>query len=192
MLSLNKPCQINSAIHTSHTTELQSSSSRKRQRRLPSLRIAHLVHTHIFAHLHIAHTLRRDENELPSHRSPRRLNHHAHALRAVDRVHENVKLVQTADGTAHGLPDGEQQAYGGEGLFASAQCLCLAARVGLLGHVRLDFDVEFLAFVVDDDAAAELALGEEVAEHEACSRRNVLAEHFPAVLALVERFLEVL
>ena len=150
------------------------------------------MHTHILAHLYIAHALRRDQNELPAHTPPRRLDHHTHTLRAVDRVHENVKLVQAADGAAHGLPDGEQQADSTERLLAARERLCLAARVGLLGHVGLDFDVELLALVVDDDAAAELALGEQVAEHEAGAEGDVLAEHLPAVLAVVEGFLELL
>jgi hypothetical protein len=42
------------------------------------------------------------------------------------------------------------------------------------------------AFVVHDDAAAELALAEEVAELEARAEGDVLAEHLPAVVAVVE------
>ena len=150
------------------------------------------MHTYILAHLHIAHALRRDQNKLPAHTPPRRLNHHTHTLRAIDRVHEYVKLVQTTDGTAHGLPDSEQQADGTERLLAAGKRLGFAARVGLFGHVGLDFDVELLALVVDNDAAAELALGEQVAEHEAGAEGDVLAEHLPAVVAVVESFFDCL
>lgn len=150
------------------------------------------MNAHILAQLHIAHTLRRDQNELPPHRPPSSLNHHSHARGAVDGVHENVELIETADRTAHGFPDGKQQADGGERLLTSRQSLSLSARVGLLGHVRFDFDIELLAVVVNDDAATELSLGKEVAEHDARAGGDVLAEHLPAVLALVERFFEVL
>jgi len=150
------------------------------------------MHTNILSHLHIAHALRRDQNKLPAHTASCGLNHHTHTLRAIHRIHENVKLVQTADGAAHGLPDRQQQTDGGERFLAAGEGLRFAAGVGLFGHVGLDFDVEFFAFVVDDHTAAELALAEEVAEHEAGAKGDVLAEHFPAVLAVVERFLELL
>jgi hypothetical protein len=166
--------------------ETSATSPSERKRRLASLGIAHLVNTNIIAKLHIIHALRRDEDKLPPHRPPSNLDQHAHAGGAVDRVHEDVELVEAADRAAHGLPDGEQQADGGEGLFAAGQRLGPAARVGLLGQVGLDFDVELLALVVHDDAAAELPLAEEVAELEARAEGDVLAEHLPAVVALGE------
>jgi hypothetical protein len=150
------------------------------------------MHTNILPHLHIAHTLRRDQNKLPANTPPRRLNHHTHTLRAIHRIHKNVELVQTADGAAHGLPDRQQQTDSGERFLAARESLRFAAGVGLFGHVGLDFDVEFFVLVVDDDAAAEFALAEQVAEHEARAEGDVLAEHLPAVLAVVEGFLELL
>lgn len=171
-------------------TNQQSSSERKR--RLSPLRIAHLVDTNIITKLHIVHALRRDQNELSPHRPPSNLDQHAHAGGAVDRVHEDVELVETADRAAHGLPDGEQQADGGEGLFAAGQSLGPAAGIGLFGQVGLDFDVELLALVVHDDAAAELPLAEQIAELEARAEGYVLAEHLPAVVALVEGSLDCL
>jgi hypothetical protein len=116
-------------LRLSHTRIAGLDSTCEGKRRLASLRITHLVNTHIVAHLDIAHALRRDQNELPAHGPPRSLNHHAHAGSAVDRVHENIELVQTADGAAHGFPDRKQQADSGEGLLASGQSLRLAAGV---------------------------------------------------------------
>lgn len=148
------------------------------------------MNTNIIAKLHVVHALRRDQNELPAHRPPSNLDQHAHAGGAVDRVHEDVELVEAADRAAHGLPDGEQQTDGGEGLFAAGKRLGPAAGVGLFGQVGLDFDIELLALVVHNDAAAELALAEEVAELEACAEGDVLAEHLPAVIALGESFFD--
>lgn len=150
------------------------------------------MNTNIIAELNIVHALRRDENELPTDRPACDLDQHAHAGGAVDRVHEDVELVEAADRAAHGLPDGQQQADGGEGLFAAGQGLGPAARVGLLGQVGLDFDVKLFSLVVHDDAAAELPLAEEVAELEAGAEGDVLAEHLPAVVAVVESFFDCL
>lgn len=46
---------------------------------LSALRIAHLVHPDIVSHLHAVHRLRRDQDELPTNRTPGGLNHHGHA-----------------------------------------------------------------------------------------------------------------
>lgn len=144
------------------------------------------MNTDILAQLHIAHTLRCDENELPAHGSPSSLDHHGHARGTIDRVHEDVEFVEAADRAAHGLPDGEQQADGGERLFTTRKRLRFAARVGSSGEVRLDLDVEFFAFVVDDCLAAELALAQQVPEHDPSARGDELAEHLPAMSAGVE------
>jgi len=93
---------INNGLESNHR-----SSSSKRKRRLPSLGITHLVNTDVVAELDIVHALRRDQDELPANRPPGNLDQHAHACGAVDRVHEDVELVEAADRAAHGLPDGE-------------------------------------------------------------------------------------
>lgn len=104
----------------------------KRQSRLSSLWIAHLVHLHIISHLNIIHSLRRNENELPAHGAPGRLNHHAHTRGAVDAVHENVELIEAADWRAHSLPDTEQETDRRERLLAARQGLSSPASIGRL------------------------------------------------------------
>ena len=95
--------------NTPTPTQLKAPSStlRKRQRSLPSLGIRHAMHPHIIPHLDIVHALRRDEDKLPAHTPPGRLDHHRHTRRAIHTVHEDIKFVQTADGRTHGFPDTE-------------------------------------------------------------------------------------
>jgi len=107
--------------------------------------------------LNIRHALRRDEHKLPTDGLPRGAHQHPHANVAIDIVHEDVKLVQTANRRAHGLPEREEETDCGKGLFAAREGLGLPALVRVARFVRLDFEVESFVVVVDDEGAAETA-----------------------------------
>lgn len=164
----------------------------KRQRRLPPLRISHPVNHHIIRRIHIAHRLRRDQNELSPHTPPRSLNHQAHTLRPVHAVHEHVKLIQTADRRAHGLPDTQQQADRRKRLLASGEGLGLTTCVRGAVDIGLDGDFELLLRVREHHSPAEVAFAEQVAEVDAGAERDVFTEEAPATMALGEGFLELL
>ncbi|KAG9526718.1 DNA repair protein Rad18, partial [Aureobasidium melanogenum] len=158
------------------------------QRRLSTLWIGHFVHTHI---LHtfgvLAHGLWRNEHELSANRPTSSLNHHLHTDFSVRTVHKDIKLIKTANRRTHGLPDGEQKANGREGLFSTRKSLGLTAFVAVLRDVRFDADVKRLVDMMDQNATTEVAFGQEIAEGDLCSCRNMLAEELPAILAINQR-----
>ena len=140
----------------------------------------------IISQFDIIHRLGRDENELAADGATRGLDHHGHAGGAVDAVHEDVELVETADGRAHGFPDAQEQTDGGERFLASAEGFRLAARVRDFGQVRLDADVEHAVRVVHDDAAPEVALAQQVGEVDSRTSGYVFAEETPAAMTFIE------
>jgi hypothetical protein len=182
ILHLHNPC---SGVRE-EATEVTS------QRSLSSLRIAHFMHPHIIPQRHVAHTLRRDENELPPYALPCSLNHHFHTGRAIHVVHEDIELIQAADRRSHSLPNRQQQADRRERLLATGERLGLAPCIGNLGEVGLDFDIQGLAAVIHDDAATELALAEKVAKGDLGTSGDVLAEESPAPVALDKGSLQLL
>ena len=92
---------------------------RKRQNPLPPLGITHPMNPNIIPHLDIIHRLGGNQHELPAHTPPRSLDHQGHTGSPIDTIHEDVEFVKTADRRAHSLPDGEEEADGGEGFFAA-------------------------------------------------------------------------
>ncbi len=66
------------------------------------------MNVHIIAQINVAHALRRDEDELPSNRASRGLDHETHALSTIDAVHVDIEFVQTSNRRSHGFPDTEQ------------------------------------------------------------------------------------
>jgi hypothetical protein len=130
----------------------------KPQRRLPPLRIQHPDNLHIRVLLHAVHSLRCDEDELPSNRPPRRCNNHLHAAVSVDAVHENItvpirqsllssptsnnsQFVQAPDRRPHGVPQRQQQTHGRKRLLSTRQRLGLPSLSCPLHAVRLHLPV---------------------------------------------------
>lgn len=148
-----------------------------------------LVNLHVVTQSDIAHGLRRDQDELPAHSTPSRLNHHGHALCTVDAVHEDIKLIQAADRRTHGFPDTEQQADGRERLFTATERLGLTTGVGHPRLVWFDCNVQCLVLMIEEDTSAEVTLGEKVLEVDPCSHRDLPLELLPAVVALRQRLL---
>jgi hypothetical protein len=149
---------------------------------------AHILHTFGI----LAHSLRCDEDELPTYRPTSSPDHHLHTDLSVRAVHENIKLIKTADGRSHGFPDGKQQADCRERLLSTRKSLGLTAFVTVLRHVRFDTDIQHLIRVIDKKATTEVAFAQEVSEGDSCSCRDVPAELSPAILAEYQRLLEFL
>jgi hypothetical protein len=70
------------------------------------------MHPNIITHLNIIHSLRRDQDKLLANRASSRLDHHGHTRAAVDRVHEDVEFIQTADRASDGFPNTQQKTNG--------------------------------------------------------------------------------
>lgn len=141
----------------------------------------------IISKLHIIHRLRRDEDELLRDGCPSSLDHHAHADIAVDLVHEDIEFVQTSDRTAHGIPEREEQANRGEGFLATRECLGLPSTAAFAGGVWLNVDLQCPVRVADYEVASEVAIRQKIAEVASCSGDDLVSEHFPTLLAVLER-----
>ena len=133
------------------------------------------------------HRLRRNQDELLAHRTSSRLNHHSHTDLPIDRIHEDVKFIETANRRAHCIPQRKQQADGRKRLLTTRKRHRLASFILLQSVIWLDFQIQFLFLVVCQQLAPETAFAEEIHELDASTGCDVLLEHFPSVFAIDER-----
>ena len=129
-------------------------------------------------------------------REQRGTHNHLRRNSPINHIHKHIKLIQTPNRTPNTLPHSQQQTNSRKTLLSSAKRtrIALAAAgasaLSSLNVVGLDFEVESVVDVVEDDLSEVAAVGEVVLECDFAAEGDVTTEVEPFLHAGFYGFLE--